>query len=698
MANYKVKSFRKRKRLNKSHKKYRKNYNKSHKKYRKKSHKKYRKKSHKKYKRLYGGAGEDELKYPRYKARLRSILTQSGGPISEEDLEFLKSVLDHSSLPTKFQPTIRDIIARETGGGAEPQPPPPPRRKKKKEKPQPAPSPDSPTALEWPSYKARLKSIIKQSEKGETLPESEVEFLKSVVDADLPKKFLSTVRDIIARETGGGAEPGPSPSGVVPKPPPGHVPPPPPLPGVVPKPPPGVPPPPPPGGKTSVKDKKKKPGPVGGEEYGNVVGGEFVINKPPVGLDMFAEMAWKKKAKAAKAEWNKQHGIKPSPPPEPEPAPGPVGGEDYGKVVDDEYIMNKPPTDLKMMKQLEWTGRAKKAKEAWEKKNKKRAKKKKVKPAPPAGKPGMDIWWGNKYGAAVNGVWKMSPDPPENPDGSAFTLADAMRRRNRGFEAKAEYEKFYEIVLGKGTKKTVKRPRIEKKNFEEAQYLRESRGRFVKERRLIKDLGLNVERPVDPLKRSPDSIAYYGEWVRKEKQALLTKLKLTAHPNPTWADIKSSSEKLIADIPAPRSGGKSGGVQLEEMKEEYERTYAHNGALCNELGPKLTKELGQDFRHKNQNKVQNVRSRAEARILKKQGAKLLELKKATLADVEYREKHPPPLPDVTVAGKKGPSGAGGGLDTDQLALVAQAFAGKKAAFGGDSDSDTDSGSDWDSDD
>lgn len=38
-------------------------------------------------------------------------------------------------------------------------------------------------------------------------------------------------------------------------------------------------------------------------EFGQVVGGKWVMAKPPPGLDMFAEMDWKKKAKLAKAKW-----------------------------------------------------------------------------------------------------------------------------------------------------------------------------------------------------------------------------------------------------------------------------------------------------------------------------------------------------------------------------------------------------------
>ena len=158
-----------------------------------------RKKNHNKYKILYGGAGEDdgELVYGRYKFGLKSILSQSekGETISEADLEFLKSVVDHASLPKKFQPTIRGIIDRETGEGAEPKPPLPP-----------------PEELgEWGNYKRRFKKICLKSQGEGPLPEQDLKFLQSVVDhPSLPQKHREPTLEAIARETKKRAKPVPS--------------------------------------------------------------------------------------------------------------------------------------------------------------------------------------------------------------------------------------------------------------------------------------------------------------------------------------------------------------------------------------------------------------------------------------------------------------------------------------------------------
>lgn len=38
-------------------------------------------------------------------------------------------------------------------------------------------------------------------------------------------------------------------------------------------------------------------------KYGEVIDGAWVMKKPPSGMDMFAEMNWKKQAKRAKEEW-----------------------------------------------------------------------------------------------------------------------------------------------------------------------------------------------------------------------------------------------------------------------------------------------------------------------------------------------------------------------------------------------------------
>ena len=45
-------------------------------------------------------------------------------------------------------------------------------------------------------------------------------------------------------------------------------------------------------------------------EFGSIVGGKWVNAKPPVEIDMVKEIAWKKKQKDAKAEWEKKNGIK----------------------------------------------------------------------------------------------------------------------------------------------------------------------------------------------------------------------------------------------------------------------------------------------------------------------------------------------------------------------------------------------------
>ena len=46
----------------------------------------------------------------------------------------------------------------------------------------------------------------------------------------------------------------------------------------------------------------------GGGMYGGEVDGKWVNKKPPAGMDMFAEMDWKKRQKAAKAEWEAEQG------------------------------------------------------------------------------------------------------------------------------------------------------------------------------------------------------------------------------------------------------------------------------------------------------------------------------------------------------------------------------------------------------
>jgi len=55
--------------------------------------------------------------------------------------------------------------------------------------------------------------------------------------------------------------------------------------------------------KKPGNDDRGADGDGGGNPYGDIVGGKWVMRKPPPGMDMFGEMAWKKKAKVAKDDW-----------------------------------------------------------------------------------------------------------------------------------------------------------------------------------------------------------------------------------------------------------------------------------------------------------------------------------------------------------------------------------------------------------
>ena len=110
----------------------------------------------------------------------------------------------------------------------------------------------------------------------------------------------------------------------------------------------------------------------GPEQYGGPVDGKYKMSKPPPGMDMFAEMEWKKKAKAAKAEWEAANGGAPaaggggSPPPK--AAAAPSGPEQYGDAVDGKWKNNPVPELVAgdMFAEMAWKKQQKAAKAEWE--------------------------------------------------------------------------------------------------------------------------------------------------------------------------------------------------------------------------------------------------------------------------------------------------------------------------------------------